>query len=356
MINSEYLKPFGITLKPYWKKMLLAASCAGLAAFGIQVAIQNYQNHSNFVAGEDAYKLADCGTAIGHLNKISMRNVPFHNNQYFEAAQPKIEECKALQSFIVHITDKKYTSALRSAAKFIDSFKENHLTALVYVRSADIFNENPVEAIVGFSFCPQIEMFSRYNLIPQPDENLPLLHFACGEYYKQEKSYNLAIPSYQFFLDNYPQHSLLSNAKAAMASIAIDLAKSAKTVEIDMPQKIGKSAPGTVTIIIQNDAPDTLDVTFSGPNTLLETIEDCPDCQVLTQAPKYCPEKGPIKEYTIAPGDYDVLFESPKSSDVTPMLGEWQLEDGAKYYMCSIVVKKKVNDISDVFKPVAEQP
>lgn len=342
MIKRYNVKLPTLKLPQSWRRRLFwtaSLSIAILAIAGSRLIVQNNRNQSNYKAGAAAYNASNCNSALDYLRVVAKRNTPFHNNDYFELAQPKIQECQALIGLISLHHGGNHIAALQSASTFVATFKNSHLTPLVYEQSTEIFENRSPEQLAGQVVCPQLTVFTTRQLIPNSEERLPLLYFACGEFYRQQKQYETATPRYQKVLNDYPEHDLAAKAQSALASMTIEQAKAEGVDAIELPQRIGRVAAGTAVIAIQNDAPELLEITFSGASSLLEKMPDCPDCQVFSSPPPHCPEKGPLKEYTLKPGEYDVLFRSPQPSTTKPMAGVWNLEDGAKYYLCSFVVR-----------------
>lgn len=86
------------SLQQRWKPWILVLSGVILAAVGSSVVIQSRRNHSNYIKGESAYRNANCAVAIDYLKAITRYPHLFNSNNYFEWAQPKLEECNAFTS------------------------------------------------------------------------------------------------------------------------------------------------------------------------------------------------------------------------------------------------------------------
>ena len=77
---------------------------------------------------------------------------------------------------------------------------------------------------------------------------------------------------------------------------------------------------------IQNDSPNSMSLVFKGPDVRVERLEPCTDCvEFHGTGPDACPEKGPIGEYVMQPGSYDVVVKAADDAGVTPFRGTWEL-------------------------------
>ena len=92
--------------------------------------------------------------------------------------------------------------------------------------------------------------------------------------------------------------------------------------------------------MIQNDSPRSMSLVFKGPDVRVERIEPCTDCiEYIGAGPESCPAKGPIGEYVLQPGEYDVVVRAADDSGVTPFRGTWDLAADDEYYSCFYLVK-----------------
>jgi hypothetical protein len=104
---------------------------------------------------------------------------------------------------------------------------------------------------------------------------------------------------------------------------------------------VGSSeSTGTATVIIQNDSPEALSMVFSGPDTRVEDLDRCEECESFTDAePDACPEIGPVAKYELTPGAYEVVVKASSDGSVTPFRGTWTLEAGQEYSSCFYLVR-----------------
>jgi len=91
--------------------------------------------------------------------------------------------------------------------------------------------------------------------------------------------------------------------------------------------------------LIQNDSPEQLSIVFSGPDVRVEEVNACGECiDYVGVGPIACPEKGPVAEYVLAPGTYEVVVKSSSGANVTPFRGTWTLKKGEEYSSCFYLV------------------
>jgi hypothetical protein len=113
--------------------------------------------------------------------------------------------------------------------------------------------------------------------------------------------------------------------------------------ELPPPSAVGESgeAGDLVKVRIQNDSPNSMSIVFKGPDTRVERLEPCAECtDYKFVGPLSCPEKGPIGEYVMQPGTYDVVVKAADSASVTPFRGTWELGPGDEYYSCFYLVTR----------------
>ncbi len=106
---------------------------------------------------------------------------------------------------------------------------------------------------------------------------------------------------------------------------------------IDWTQELG----GDALIILQNDAPYPMQVTFDGPVSETVTIDANPDGVVYPTPGSYpgCDPGGPTGEVFLPPGNYRVKLDFVGST-VTPGRAHWTIIPGGFYGSCYFVVEQ----------------
>ena len=177
------------------------------------------------------------------------------------------------------------------------------------------------------------------EVIARRPDFMPQLYNNCGSTYEAEGDYARAIPMYERFLAEYPEHSLASQVEAALARAIVENLGTEEAGTLPTPQPTGWSGASSATVIIQNDSPERIRLAFSGPDGRVEELELCSSCTTYSLAgPSFCPAKGPVGRYTFKPGQYDVVVESMSDPTVKPFKGTWSLVGGRTYSHCFYVV------------------
>jgi hypothetical protein len=169
------------------------------------------------------------------------------------------------------------------------------------------------------------------------------LYLSCGQRYEKQGDYKNAVRVYEEFKHNYKTHPKLSAINAALAQGLFNYALSLGAPEIPTPSRSGTTILGKTVVVIRNDSPERIRISFSGPESRIEEVDACQSCRDYDLfQPSACPEKGPYSTYTLKPGAYNVVVESISGRDVTPFVGTWELESGSEYSHCFFIVTKKV--------------
>ena len=186
--------------------------------------------------------------------------------------------------------------------------------------------------------CQESETLSQ-SVIANRTDFMSKLYYGCGQKYEGNTDYANARKMYETFLAAFPEHSLAMEVESALARTIVAQAKALGAEEISQPESSGSTTSGVVQVIIQNDSPDRMRITFSGPSSQVEELEACSTCTSyeIEQAPLFCPELGPVGQYTLPPGVYDIVVESISDDAVTPWVGNWNLVDGNEYHRCFFI-------------------
>ena len=145
--------------------------------------------------------------------------------------------------------------------------------------------------------------------------------------------------TYSRFRQVYGEHELAPQVEEAFVRSTLSEAQDLGAGELPAPQGQGQNTGEDVTVIIQNDSPETLSIVFSGPDIRVEELEPCTECESFSgESPSGCPELGPIGTYKLKPGSYDVVVKASSDTDVTPFRGTWDLSDAQEYSSCFYLV------------------
>jgi hypothetical protein len=177
---------------------------------------------------------------------------------------------------------------------------------------------------------------------------------------------------YESFLNDYPNHSLVSDvkvelalleallavaetatadakadAKAALARSTVAEAKEAGAGNLHMPIRSGSTDGDEAVVFIKNDSTYQLRIVFGGPEGYFEELAACSSCETYPRGGspsdlgKPCRQQATVGRYLLKPGRYDVLIET-KGNEVVSYVGSWSLSGGTEYYQCFFSEVKSV--------------
>jgi hypothetical protein len=173
-------------------------------------------------------------------------------------------------------------------------------------------------------------------------ENMQSFYLACAQRSEQKKQYAAAVRLLEEFSAAFPGRSEAKDVQEVLARNLFLKAQAERAPEIAAPEMTGSTAKGISVVLIQNDSPEGMRVSFSGPQSAVEKIDSCSDCTTyLSPGPLECPELGPSGIYTLTPGTYNVVVESTTDDKVQPYKGRWTLKDGAEYGHCFYIVTSR---------------
>jgi TolA-binding protein len=319
---------------------LLLGLTLAVAVTGTFSTIRHFLDQKRYESAINAYQAGDCNTAVKEFNQVidAVRLADIGN--YTEHSLQKKAECTFFQNALSHQNAGQFELALFNYAK-VAIYDHSALFQPIKNQVSQIFQQTPVNTLVSRKVCSRINHLAEQNLLPNSDQNLPLLYSECGKVYEQHQTYYSAIKMYEQFLQQYPNHTLAENVRRSLAQTTVADIKSQGARTVESPLPTGRTADGSTVIEIQNSSPNPMRLTFSGVTPKFETVEKCKDCVTYFNPPKACPQKGPITRFVIEPGQYDIAAK-PQSSfgnRVNPWSGNWILEPGKKYQTCFFVVR-----------------
>ncbi len=299
------------------------------------VGFTQWQRQQTFDAGHAAYLNADCQVAVDKLGQVS-------DGDSDMAAQAAAEqdECEDLLAADA-LADGNAAGAVLAYSDLITKLPESPLVDAAQDKAQALFTERDAGDLATTDLCDALEALEKQGLVGSPDTTLPALLIACGNAYEADTRYTDALIVLDRFLTDYADHELAATAKDAFARVTIADAAATGAGELPAPSAVGDSgeAGDLVKVGIQNDSPNSMSLVFKGPDVRVERLEPCTDCvEFHGTGPDACPEKGPIGEYVMQPGSYDVVVKAADDAGVTPFRGTWELTPGDEFYSCFYLV------------------
>lgn len=334
-------------------KLIAIAVIATVAFMGIH----HLFDRSNYTKGHQAYQQMDCVGAILHFDSVINHSQWFDwIDDYRHLAVVERAECVSFQNGIEKEQFGDSGGALIAYFGIISGRKRtstyyqdeglNVSSPLVEAarnKAESVFSRNEPSELANEQLCDGMEEFLADDLIPRLEINLPLLYFACGQFYQREAVYASAIDMYEQFQSSYPNHYLSSQVEVALAHSIVAAAEAGETGELPSPERSGTTSDGTTAVIIQNDSPEQLRIVFTGPEARIEELQACSSCSIYYGGMYFlgasCPETIPTGRYTLKSGSYNVVVESISGSGTIPWRGYWTLETGGEYSSCFYIVK-----------------
>jgi tetratricopeptide (TPR) repeat protein len=314
-----------------------------LAVLGITSIARYFLGYQRYESALQSYRAADCRAAVEKFNQIIDDFRSVDPGQYAKSAETKKAECGFFENAVSLQKDGKYEAALLGYAK-LAVYEDSNLLAPTRTQISNLFQKLDIKSVSTLNVCDRLGVLTSRSLLPKSNANLQSLYLSCGGLYSKDKNYEKAVGLYENFLKEYPSHLWLKDVQRSLAQASISDIKSRKGVrKIMSPRRTGTTADGSTVINIQNISPATMRITISGATPKFEKLKSCSDCVVYDgNAPDECFDKGPIGQYTVEPGEYDIAIETQldDGGQTKPWAGNnWVLEPGGEYGSCFIIVK-----------------
>ncbi|GAB4109528.1 MAG: hypothetical protein Fur005_18850 [Roseiflexaceae bacterium] len=312
---------------------VIALGCVGIGGLAFY---ENWQQEQNYQAGHAAYLNADCATASDPLAKAASGNPGTKDSEVARKAEAELQECQAF----TEIASLPAGDAVLNYRDFVSKYDPSPLSKPALENAQGLIANTQPADLAGPGFCQSLDDLVADQYIAQPDAFVPAMLLVCGQAAETEQAFSDAVFYYDRFRSEFPDHPQIEDANESFVRATIAEAEAFGAGGLPAPQVIGGgSDSGEVVVIIQNDSPEKLSMVFSGPETRVEELGPCTDCEKFTgDGPAACPELGPVGRYVLAPGTYTVVVKASSDQGVTPFSGSWELEGGQEYSSCFFLV------------------
>jgi tetratricopeptide (TPR) repeat protein len=315
----------------------------GLAAVGLFSTVQYVLEQQHYEQAMQAYKNADCNTAINQFDRVIDSARLLNIDSYVPRAKQKKAECEYFQRAVDRQQQGEFEAALSNYATLAKIYSDSALIEPARQRVAEMFQTAKLSALTTPNLCKQFDPVSKQDLVPNlipKSDTIPQFYLACGKGYETTQQYQQAMALYRQFLDQHPTTQTQAMERGlARATVANWRKQGVQTTE--PPAFVGMTADGSTVIDIQNSSPRRMQITFSGPTPKFEELEPCQDCRIYAnRGPEACPEKGPIGRYKLEPGQYQVAVEFMEQPNemIESAVGDWKLSEGSEYRKCHVIV------------------
>lgn len=326
---------------PRKRSKVLPCGCAAVAGLAVMacvaaVAITRWQEANAFRDGMAAFNRGDCREAIKHFDVVLESSTDINDSD--ASAEVMRAECLSFQAAVEAEEQGELGEALANYLDFATVHPDSGLANFLPERVAALFDQAAAAELAVPAVCDQVGVLGAADLLPQPDDQLPEVHFACGQTYEALDQLEDALAMYMLVSEDYPDHSLAEDAAGRAADVRIAIARRDGAGDIAAPIESGDAPAGTAVYIVRNDSPEVMRITLSGPQVVVDEVAACGDCESFSEVPDGCPEQGPIVQYSLKPGLYDVLVEAVGADRVTPYVGSWEFLDQTEYSDCYYIV------------------
>lgn len=317
---------------------LILLSCVGMTGVYFYGA---WQQERNYQAGQQAYLAADCATAAEPLGKAARGEPGDADSDVARKAQAHLQECESLLAADTLASQNKPGEAVLMHSAFITKHPTSPLRSVSLEKGKALVMGSKPTDLATENLCQSLDTLTTQQLVVPPGDPVPAILLACGQNYEAARKFGDALLFYNRVRREYPNHGLSQEARTAFARATIAEAQAMGAGALPAPQ--AKSGGGTatqVTVVIRNDSPEHMSIVFSGPEVRVEELEACSGCAAFTgAAPSACPGKGPVGQYVLAPGSYDVVVKASSGRNVTPFRGTWTLQSNQEYSSCFYLVR-----------------
>ena len=317
---------------------MIVLGCVAIGAFAVY---QNNLQEQNYTAGNKAYTAGDCATAVGPLGKAASGEPGTKDSDVARKAEAELQECEALLAADEAANSGSAADAVLGYSAFYAKYDSSPLRPQALTKGQELINATEAGSLTSPDLCSGIDKLQAQTFFARASETVPPLLYACGQVYEEANAFAEAVEIYDRFRQKYPEHELAKQVDLAFVRATIADAKASGAGELPAPQQVGEGGGSgdQVRVVIQNDSPEELNLVFSGPETRVEKLEPCTECEKFaSDEPSSCPELGPVGTYLMAPGTYTVVVKAGSGSDVTPFQGNWELKGGEEYSSCFYVV------------------
>lgn len=323
------------------RRWLLGLGSAAIAAIILPGMVQYFVDRHHYNQGLQAYKTANCSEAIAAMDRVIAANVDRKGDDLVTQAKVKKAECQAFLKGVNEQRAGNGSPALLAYLQLVKQYPDTELLNALKQQTTQLFDTSGMTEMATPKVCAQTNLLLKHHLLPQPTTNLPTFYQSCGNAYAASKNFTQAIAMFETFLDKYPSHPQTEAVKRSYTQAIVYEGRAKGAGKIDRPGYSGVRSDGTTAVVIQNDSPEKVRIVFSGPTPRLEELAPCTDCKTfIGQAPKQCPNKGPIGTYVLQPGEYDVMVKSISDRGVRPFTGVWGLDRGSEYNSCFFIVRQ----------------
>jgi hypothetical protein len=239
--------------------------------------------------------------------------------------------------------------AVEDYLRYITDYTGNPLATAAESRVAELFAHGKAGELTSTSGCGSLTSLLDRKVVLYTSSYVPAMLYQCGQTYAEQKMLAESITAYETFMAHFPAHSLAVQAEAGMARSIIQFAKGSAAGSIQQPGLANTLDSPTATLTLQNGTHYPVRIAYSGPEGHVKELPACETCTTADASATTCSNQGPVVEYQVAPGQYDVVFQTINDSQLVHnpsaprWTSSWNLARGGQYSGCVVLVPVQSN-------------
>lgn len=210
---------------------LLLGIGIGLAMTGIFSAVQYISDQQHYHEGVQAYRNADCATAIKQFDRVIHSTRLLSIDNFVPRAQQKQTECEYFQRGVDQQQAGKFEAALSNYAVLARVYADSPLIKPAREQVRDLLQLAKIDTLATSRICTQLDSLANQNLISKTDA-LPQFYLACGKSYEANRNYKQAIALYQKFLNQNPSTQTQAMQRALARATVADIRSQGAAVQL----------------------------------------------------------------------------------------------------------------------------
>jgi len=219
-MKTSFINPKNIFI------ILIVALISFLFVFKL---FQNNSFKKIYYEGHQKYLLGECNSAINIFLEIDYGSFRSFSNQYLDYAERELIYCRLFQNGLDNYKSGNFSDALNDFSsmfggverykKILDNdgdfvYPKFYYLAQEYIK--DIYEKSKVEDLVDENFCLQISSYLKNGVIVNPDDNIPIIYYSCGELYLTQGDYYNSYNINKKILLDYKYHSISRKAETSI--------------------------------------------------------------------------------------------------------------------------------------------
>jgi hypothetical protein len=148
-------------------------------------AVRYFQDKSEYKKAHAAYLEGNCTEAVEIIDGFLTKFRPFDFAKVLDDARNEKNECQQYMAAQKLQGDNEIPTAFLAYDEFLTTYPESPMTGIVKGRVESLFSSPTLHDLATAETCSGMDGFVNSGTIPDPDQNVPKLLFACSNYYSE---------------------------------------------------------------------------------------------------------------------------------------------------------------------------